>query len=283
MPLAALYQLLSTAFMVAVASLVKLAGSSATPMQAVLYRSVFSLPPIGALMIRQRISPRSASYRLLVVRGVVGFAALTCYFFAVARTELANVMALQQLAPMFVAFLAVWLLGERPRHLHYLLGGICLLGALLVVQPGRGLVSLGSALAGGSAIFSALAYVSVRALTRTEPSIRIVFWFSSVAALLSAPVTLLAGWRWPTPRANLLLIAAGLLAAGMQGFMTAAYRRAPAHVVAAFSYSTIPLGYLSGIVFWGERPDPLAHLGIALVVLGGVWLVSSLRAPAREP
>jgi drug/metabolite transporter (DMT)-like permease len=267
--------------MVTVASLVKLAGPSATPMQAVLYRSVISLLPLGVVMLRQRISPRSPHWRLLVVRGAAGFAALSCYFFAVARTELANVMALQQLAPMFVAFLAVWLLRERPRRIHYLLGAVCLAGALLVVQPNRGLVSLGSTLAAGSALFSSLAYVSVRALTRTEPTTRIVFWFSSVAALGALPVTLAQGWRWPTPRANLLLCAAGLLGAGMQVFMTAGYRRAPAHVVAAFSYATIPLGYLSGILFWGERPDGLAHLGIALVVLGGISLVVSLRAPAQ--
>jgi drug/metabolite transporter (DMT)-like permease len=277
--LAAVLQLLSTAFMVAVATLVKLAGAEATPMQAVLFRSLFSIPPLGLAMVRQRAHPWSRRWRLLTVRGVVGFLALGCYFMAIARTELANVLVLQQLAPMFVAFLAVALLRERPRRIHYLLAAVCLAGALLVIQPDRGVASLGALYALGAAVCSSLAYVSVRALTRTEPTARIVLWFSAVATLLSLPLAL-PGWRWPSLRASLLLAGAGLLAAPMQSCMTAAYRRAPAHVVAAFSYSSVPLAYLSGVALWGEQPSLTAHAGIALIVIGGVWLVVSLRAQA---
>lgn len=276
-PLAALFQLAGSAALVILASLVKLAGSECTPMQAVLYRSVFSTPPLLIALRRRRASLFSRRWRLLGLRGLAGTGALFCYFFAIAHIELANALALQQLSPLFVAFLSVWLLGERPRPSHWVLAIICLGGALLIVQPGRGVLSLPALVGVLSALFSSLAYIGVRALTSSEPTPRIVLWFSLIAALIALPFTL-PGWRWPSLRANLLLVAAGLMAAPAQAAMTAAYRRAPAHVAAAFSYANVPLAYFSGLLVWGERPDWLAHLGIALVVAAGVALVYTLRA-----
>jgi drug/metabolite transporter (DMT)-like permease len=272
--------LASSAFFVTLAMLVKMASDETSPMQAVIYRSVFSALPLLGIMQHKKISPASPRWTLLALRGGIGFLALAAYFFAVMHIQLANVLALQQLSPIFVSFLSVWLLGERPRTSHYLLAGVCLLGALLVIRPTRGFASLYSVAALVSAIFSSAAYVSVRALTRTEPTLRIVLWFSGMSALLSLPFAL-PGWRWPSLRANGLLIVAGLLAAPAQGFMTASYRRAQAHVAATFSYTSVPLGYLYGLLIWGERPDLFANIGIALIVVGGVLFVFFLGAPRR--
>jgi drug/metabolite transporter (DMT)-like permease len=180
------------------------------------------------------------------------------------------------MAPVFVAFLAAGLLGERPRVLHYALGALCLAGALLVVRPSQGLASLSNSVALVSALFSSGAYVAVRALTRTEPTPRIVLWFSGVAALLAVPFVL-PGWHVLSLRANLLLVGAGLMAAAAQLLMTASYRRAPAHLAAAFSYASVPFAYLAGLLWWGERPDMVANLGILLIVLGGVAIVVWVR------
>jgi len=261
-PMAALFQVAGSALFTAMAALVKLAGAEATPMQAVLYRSVVSLVPLSAELARRRISPLSPRWTLLLVRGLLGFLALACYFFTIARVQLANALALQQLAPIFVAFLAVCLLRERPRRSHYLLAALCLLGALLVVRPTQGVVSLNASDGVLSSRFSAMVYVTVRALTRTEPTVRIVLWFSSVASILALPLTL-PGWRWPSLRAHLLLIGAGLLAAPAQTRMPGAYRRAPAHVAAAVSYRSVPRGYLLGLLVGREPAAGAALLGIA--------------------
>ena len=279
--LAALYQLVGSAMLVTLASFVKLAGDECTPMQAVLYRSLFSIPPLLLALGRRGVSPLSTRWRLLTLRGLAGTAALFCYFFTIAHVELANALALQQLAPIFVGFLSIGLLHEHPRASHWLLALVCLVGALLIARPTRGVISLPALVGLLSAFFSSLAYVGVRALTSSEPTPRIVLWFSAIATAVALPITL-PTWRWPSLRANALLIAAGLLAAPSQGAMTAAYRRAPAHVAAAFSYANVPLAYLSGLLIWGERPDSLAHLGIALIVVGGVVLVISLQRHPRR-
>ncbi len=279
--LSALLMLISSVFMITLATCVKLARDEVTFMQAVLYRSLFSLIPLVLVMWRRRISPFSARWPLLATRGLVGSLALSCYFFAVTHIELVNTLALQQLSPIFVAFLSVWMLKEHPRASHFLLAGFCLSGALLVIQPTRGMVSLLSVSALCSALFSSLAYVIVRSLTRTESTTRIVFWFACVGTLFASPFVLFS-WSWPSLRGNLLLITAGLLAAPAQWFLTAAYRQAPAHIAAAFSYAMVPLAYLSGILIWGEQPDPLSLVGIAIIVAGGVAIVLRVRANSRR-
>jgi drug/metabolite transporter (DMT)-like permease len=262
------------------AALVKAASNEASPIQASLFRSVVSIVPVGVALRAGGGRVASPRWRLLVLRGALGFSALFFYVWAVSHGELAAVLALQQLSPIFVAFLSVVLLGERPRASHYLLAALCLAGALLVVRPTRGLVSLGAAAAILSAALSATAYVSVRTLTRTEPTARIVLWFSMVASVLSLPPALI-GWQPLSTRAVCLLVGAGLCAAAGQTLMTSSYRRAQAHVASAFSYSSVPLGYVLGMVVWGERPDALGTLGIAIILAAGVAIALSVRPRAE--
>lgn len=271
---------LGAAFFVALATMVKAASDEATPMQAVLYRSLFSALPLLAMMRVQGIEIRGSNWKLLLVRGLLGFMALYCYLWSIAHIHLADVLALQQMNPILVAFLSVWLLHERPRKVHYGLAAICILGALLVIRPTRGLASLASSVALLSAIFSSGAYVAVRALTRTEATPRIVLWFSLVATLLSLPFVL-PNWQPLSLRSHLLLIGAGLVAIAAQTLMTMSYRRAPAHLASAFSYASVPLAYLAGLVFWGEEPDWVSNVGIGLIVVGGVAIVVLVR-PTRS-
>jgi drug/metabolite transporter (DMT)-like permease len=267
---------LGAGFFVALAAMVKAASDEATPMQAVLYRSVFSALPLLVIMRVQGIPVRGTRWTLLVLRGVLGFLALYCYLWSIAHIPIADVLALQQMSPVFVAFLAVWLLGERPRRSHYVLAAVCMAGALLVVRPTRGLASLDSAVALLSALFSSGAYVTVRALTSTEATQRIVLWFSLVAAMLSLPFVI-PGWQPLSLRSHALLAGAGVMALAAQTLMTASYRRAPAHVASAFSYASVPLAYVAGLLLWGERPDWMANLGIGLIVAGGIAIVVWVR------
>ena len=280
-PLAAFYMVLASGFFVSLAALVKLASDEATAMQATVFRSVFSGLPVLAMMLHRRTAIMSPRRGLLFVRGAIGGIALYCYLWAVSHVPLADVMALQQMAPIGVAFLSVWLLKERPRPLYYVFAAVCLVGALLVVRPTRGLASLESSVALLSALFSAGAYVSVRSLTKTEPTPRIVLWFSAVALLQSLPFAL-GDWQPLSWRAILLLAGAGILAGAAQTLMTAGYRRAPAHIAAAFSYANVPLAYLIGLLFWHEQPDRWAGLGILLILVAGVVIVYAVRPVASD-
>jgi drug/metabolite transporter (DMT)-like permease len=85
-------------------------------------------------------------------------------------------------------------------------------------------------------------------------------------------------WIWPQPLDFLAMAVCGAIAAAALTLLTQAYRVAPAALVAPFEYSFMFWALLWGWLFWGDLPDPLAWLGIAVIIGAGLHL---LRAEAR--
>jgi drug/metabolite transporter (DMT)-like permease len=123
-----------------------------------------------------------------------------------------------------------------------------------------------------SGVFGALAMVSIRRLTHSEPTLRIIFYFSAVCTAVSA-VPLV--WRWQSPEPGLwvLLVAVGVLASLAQSLLTRAYSCAPAAQVGPFTYSTVVFAAIAGGVFWDEIPDILSLAGVVLVCLAGILTI----------
>jgi drug/metabolite transporter (DMT)-like permease len=123
-----------------------------------------------------------------------------------------------------------------------------------------------------SGVLAALAMVSIRRLTRSEPTLRIVFYFSVVCTAVSA-VPLVWRWQSPEPGLWLMLLAVGVLASLAQSLLTRAYYYAPAAEVGPFTYSTVVFAAMLGWMFWGEIPDVPALAGAVLVILAGILTI----------
>jgi len=65
-------------------------------------------------------------------------------------------------------------------------------------------------------------------------------------------------------------------------FMTVGLRVGEIAVVAPFRYVPIPLAILLGFWLWGDVPDPIAWLGIALVLGAGLYTLHRERASLRR-
>lgn len=267
--LAALMMVTGSLLFVLIGGLLKQASGEATPMQGVFFRSLFALVPLLVIMRVQRLPVMSTQWPLLLARGAFGFLALAFYVWALTHVPLVDVMALQQMAPVFVTILAMALLGERPKHRVLALSAVCFLGALLVIRPTRGVASIASSAALVSSVFSSLAYTSIRKLTATEPTSRIVTWFALLSTVLSAPFAL-GSWHPLHVTSWGMLALAGLLAVPGQWLMTGAYRYAPAHMVAVFAYTSVPMSYLAGWTFWDEQVHPVGAFGMVAIIAGGV-------------
>jgi drug/metabolite transporter (DMT)-like permease len=142
----------------------------------------------------------------------------------------------------------------------------------------------------------ALTMIAARPLGRTETAAAMAFWgnfgFLVCALILSAifghgrwaataPEALrflMLPWIWPQPLDFLAMAVCGAIAAAALTLLTQAYRVAPAALVAPFEYSFMFWALLWGWLFWGDLPDPLAWLGIAVIIGAGLHL---LRAEAR--
>ena len=256
---------------------VKAVGGRIPVAEVVLARSAVSLLLSIGMLRQAGLNPWGQRRGLLVLRGVIGTGALLCVFAALAQLPLAAATVLQYLQPTFTALLAWLLLGERvgPRVLlAALLGWL----AVVVLSNPAELSSLVGAFGGGTALplagvlwalggalLSAFAYVSVRALGRTEHPLVIVFYFPLVGLVLTTPLVLMQP-VWPTPWEALALVGVGLFTQLGQLGVTNGLLGLPAARATALSYGQVPLAALWGWLFFREALDPDTALAAGLVL-----------------
>jgi drug/metabolite transporter (DMT)-like permease len=255
-------------------ALVKHAGVRLASQELVFARSVVAIVISIALLRRAGVHTLGTRRWLLLARGIWGYAALSCGFYAMTKLPLAEATMIQYLHPVFTAVLAAVVLGERAdRSLvaSVLLGSA---GVLLVTRPaflfdagGATLDSLGVAAALGGAVLTAVAYVGVRELSRTEHSLVIVLWFPLVSLPASLPATLAQG-VWPRGFEWLALLGVGVFAQVGQVCLTRGLALEPVGRAMAISYVQIAFATLWGVIFFGEVPGVATLLGSLLVIFG---------------
>jgi drug/metabolite transporter (DMT)-like permease len=234
------------------------------------------LPWIGWSGVR---ALRTSVFRLHLLRGLAGLAAMYCFFFTLGRLQLADAVLLNYTLPLFMPVIAWLWLGEEMNRAVWLAVGLGFAGVALIVKPSEGLVNPVALVGLCAGILAALAQVAIRRLTRTESTARIVFYFSLISTVVSAAPLSVVGFHLSTWDAG-LLVAVGLLAALAQILLTRGYASAPAARVGPFIYSSVLFAGMLDWVLWGHLPDLLSLLGACLVCLGGAAAMVRRRSAA---
>lgn len=206
-----------------------------------------------------------------LIRTAVGLTAMYLYFYSLAHFALADAMLFVYSAPIILPLLAHWCLGELITARIYAVVLIGLAGVALVLKPGGEHFYWMAPVGLSCTLFTALAFVSVRKLSVTEPAVRVVFYFTLFSAIISALPFLLHP-QWPDARGWLLLAGIGGVNTLAQWFMSLAYGSAPAAQIAPVSYVTVLLAALLGWLLWDEVPDAYA-IGGAVLIFASALLV----------
>ena len=200
-------------------------------------------------------------------RSVAGLTAMYGFFYAIAHLKLSNAMVFTYSSPIFIPLIAWLFLKEKVTQSMLLAAAIGFIGVLCVAKPDSGLFNLMSVIGLSASFLAAMAFVTVRALTQTEPPERIVFYFCLIGTLISM-VPMFWHWRPYTLTELGYLIAAGLLANTSQLFLSNAYKLAPAGQIGPVNYIAIFFAGLWGFLFWQEVPDLYSLLGLGLIFCG---------------
>jgi drug/metabolite transporter (DMT)-like permease len=255
-------------------ALVKLAAERLPSQEIVAARAAISLGLSVGLLRRAGVRPLLGRRRgLLLLRGLFGFAGLSCVFYAVAHLPLAEATVLQYLHPVFTAGLAALFLRETLGPGWTVGTLLALLGVALVARPGPlagsdwGLDPFATAVAVGGAFFSGCAYVTVRRLAREEHPLVIVLYFPLVTLPATMPGLLTAG-LWPRGLEWLWLAGVGVLAQLGQVWLTRGLQLEPAGRATALAYLQVVFAAVLGAAVFGDRPGSLVVAGAALVLLG---------------
>lgn len=213
---------------------------------------------------------------LHLLRGVAGLSAMYCFYYAIAHIALADAMLLKLSAPLFMPLIALlWL---RETFTWHVLAALTIgfAGVAVILLPefsDTAPVAL-IALAGG--FFAAIAKVTVRRLSATEPAARTVFYFAATGALFSLLPWLWLG-RWPSlSETGWLLLIGGFATVG-QMLLTRGMGHAPAARLAPFTFFSVVFGALLGWAFWEEVLGWPTIIGTTLVLLSALLVGRGLK------
>ena len=262
---------------------VKLAAETHSAVEITFYRSFISLLIMFVLVRLHGVRLATPHWRWQVSRGVIGFAAIFAYFYAIILLPLATAVTLNYTSAIF---LAIYLALAGMRMSGGILGALLvgLLGVAMLLKPTLHADQLSAGLIGlGSGVLAGMAYFSVRELgARGEPEVRTVFYFSLVSSVCAALWLLFSELHAVNLRSGLLLLGVASFATAAQLAMTRAYTRGKTLLSAALAYSTVIFSSLFGVLFWGEVLDASAWFAIALIILSGIAATHFSRASPVE-
>jgi drug/metabolite transporter (DMT)-like permease len=268
---AALTVALAVLMFSAMSALAKVAGQQVPSIEVVFFRSALGLPLLAVLARRQGVSLLGRRRGLLLLRGLSGTVAMVMFFYALTLIPVADALLLNQSAPIFVLPLAAIFLRERIGWRHVVLALVALCGVALVIKPSFDVVNTPGLLALCSALFVAIAFVTIRKLAASERPLTIVFWFAALSALLTLPPTA-ATFVVPTAGTALALLGVGLLGTVGQLLMTRNYAEGEAGRLAVVGSLGAVFGAGFDLVLWGHAPDLLTAAGGVLVIGASAYL-----------
>lgn len=213
-------------------------------------------------------------------RSLIGLAAMYGFFYAIAHLKLSNAMVFTYSSPIFIPLIAWLFLKEKITTAMLCAAGLGFIGVFCVAQPDQGLLNWISMIGIASSLFASMAFVTVRALTQTEPPERIVFYFCLIGSLISV-IPMFWVWRPYHLHELFFLIAAGVLANVSQIFMSHAYRLAPAGQIAPVNYMAIIFAGIWGFLLWNEIPDLYSIIGFCIILLA-ILLCSPLTQREKK-
>lgn len=255
-------------------------GSATLPTDMVVFlRNAFSLLILVPLLARRGgIGQLRTHHPLLhLMRTVLGVGGMACFYYAIPRLHLSEAVLLNYSQPLFIPFIAWAWLRERPSRAVYPAVVIGFVGVALILKPGVGLISLPGVIGVCAGLLAAVAMVTIRRLSASEPTTRIVMYYGLFATVISATW---ASGEWRTPSAAAAAWMLGASAAGTIGqlLLTRAYSLAPAARVGPFIYSAVVFAGVLGWLIWDEAPDWLSFGGTVLVIAAGIIAISQRNA-----
>lgn len=235
----------------------------------------------GRIHWARRVRPMLGLYVLAAI--------CSCFalFYGFGHGQLAQISSVVAGAPLLVAVLSYFFLGERLSRWQVTLALAGFGGILLVLQPGGDMAAewpLLIVLAGTFAL--AGSQVLVRALSRSVHTAAFILYFYMGAAAVSGVLVVTGGlWRPINPADIPVFMACAVMDVMALVFMYSSFRCAPASMVTPFQYSNIVWSALMGYVIWQEQPGLWTVIGSAVIIAAGILFtrVALLRKTGLAP
>lgn len=252
---------------------VKLSGDLPSPQKS-FFRNLIAMIFAFVILVRskEKLQYKKKDLPMLLCRSIFGTVGILCNFYAVDHLLVSDASMLNKLSPFFVIIFSALFLKEKANTVQKISVVIAFIGALFVIKPSMDVFQNVNSLIGVlGGLGAGIAYTCVRQLGKQGvKGARVVFFFSSFSCLVLVPYLLL-NYHPMTIRQLLCLIGAGLMAAGGQFSITAAYNFAPAREISVFDYTQVVFAAILGFFFLGQIPDLYSVIGYVIIIGVAVW------------
>ena len=253
-------------------ALVKWTSLNADVWMIIFVRSLVIAVVVAIFTRFQGISLKVKDRKKMFLRCLAGLIAMLLYFTALSLIPIGQAVTLQYTAPLFVALFSGRLISEKVSSSVIILLLTAFIGIVLIVSPDLDSIDSNALLALGSGLFAGLAYIFVRDLRKTESPSSVVFWFAAFS-VLGSMVQAIPDLSSLSLEMIAALIGIGIGAGGGQVGITMAYHKANAAWVSAFSYLTVIIATIYGIILFDEILTLKIIMGGLMIIGSGIALV----------
>ena len=262
--------------------LVRFVSEVLPPFQIAFFRNIFGLAFLLPLLMRSRFAIlRTKQIGLHALRGVINMAAMLMFFTALAISPIAKVTALGFTAPIFMAILAVLVLGERFRIYRWSAIFLGFVGMLIILRPGLVAIDTGALLVIGSAVLWAIAMIIIKIQSRTESSLTIVAYMGIFLGVFSIGP---AVWVWQPFGLQTLgfMVLIGLFGSIAQMAISGSLKETDSTALMPFDFLKLIWTAIIGVWFFAEVPDIYTWVGASVIFLSGFFIAFRERSAQRQ-
>lgn len=210
--------------------------------------------------------------RFVVARSICEGFATVVYLSGLVHLPIANASAISQGAPLAITAAGAIILGEIVGWRRWLSVVVGFCGILIIVRPGPEGFNSWALLPLLSVVFVTIRELSTRFIAPATNSAVVTLVTQVVVTVACGLLSASEVWQPMTAMEFGLIAVAGLSCIFGVQFSIDAMRHGDISLVAQFRYSTIPLAIGLGWIIWGDVPDLLTLIGIAVVVGSGIYI-----------
>lgn len=265
-----------------------LAGS-VPPGQVAWSRFVFQVLYLLPLVLLAQRGQLHGSLWLHGLRGALIAVATLLFFWSLEKLPLADAISIFFVEPLILTLLSAVFLGESVGWRRLTAVAVGFIGALIVIRPSYAAFGWQALLPIGAATCFAFYLILTRTLAQRSDAVLMQFSVGISGGLvlsLALAAGALTGTTvlnpvWPTGTEWLLMALLGVIATSGHMLVVHAFRRAAPAILASFQYLEIIGATILGLVIFGDFPDPVTWIGVAIIVGSGLYVFHRERRLAR--
>jgi drug/metabolite transporter (DMT)-like permease len=281
---AGLYMVITTACFVVSDTCIKLIGTTLPLAQIIcligLVSSLFLLMVCGQQGILKDVPLLFT--RTVLLRSLLDTMATFMFISALMHMPLANLSSVMQSVPLVVVVVGVIFLGEKAglSRIAAVIAGF--VGVLLIVKPSPQTITIYELFAVGAVFVVAFRDLVTKRIPAHVPLLVIAFANAVFISVSGFSVGLVQGFETVETWQLTLLLGAGLFVTISYFLIVATVRLGDLSATAPFRYSEVVFAIIAGILVFGEHPDAISYIGMALVIGAGLFAAHREAVQARD-